>query len=52
MFAKNSCLIGVHVDLYLPIDKKNFTYKEIVAHLQTILQKLRHNKSLHLKGYV
>ncbi|WP_349928313.1 inovirus-type Gp2 protein [Acinetobacter sp. A1-4-2] len=47
-----SRLLGIRVDLYLPADKKHLTHKEIVTHFHTILQKLRRNKSLHLKGYV
>lgn len=49
---KYSRLVGVRIDLYLPMDKKYFTPKEIVKHLHTILQKLRRSKSMHLKGYV
>lgn len=47
-----SRLLGIRIDLYLPADKKHLTHKEIVAHLHTILQKLRRNKSMSLKGYV
>ncbi|MCG2573475.1 inovirus Gp2 family protein [Acinetobacter sp. ME22] len=49
---KYSRLVGVRIDLYLPIDKKHFTPKETVKHFHIILQKLRRSKSMRLKGYV
>ncbi|MHA3055357.1 inovirus Gp2 family protein [Acinetobacter sp. ANC 4633] len=49
---KYSRLVGVRIDLYLPMDKKHFTPKETVKHFHIILQKLRRSKTLHLKGYV